>query len=119
MSCATLNLCLAVGSSPIWSFTVIDPESAGVAVDISGCTFELVVKASEVDADADALFSLTSADDEILIVTAASGIGQIHHDAAKTALLAVNQVYHYTLRCLFYTGELLRVQGGQLKAVAL
>jgi hypothetical protein len=39
--------------------------------------------------------------------------------AAKTALLAVNQVYHYTLRCLFSTGELLRVQGGQLKAVAL
>ena len=119
MSCATSNLCLAVGSSPIWSFTVIDPESAGASVDISGCTFEFVVKASEVDADADALFSLTSAGDEILIVTAASGIGQIHHDAAKTAILEVNKVYRYTLRCLFSTGEILRVQGGQLKAVAL
>jgi hypothetical protein len=98
---------------------VIDPESAGEAVNISGCTFKFVVKASEVDADADAIFSLTSAANEILIITAASGIGQVHHDAAKTALLAVNQVYHYTLRCLFSTGELLRVQGGQLKAVAL
>jgi hypothetical protein len=98
---------------------VIDPESAGEAVNISGCTFEFVVKASEVDADADAIFSLTSAANEILIITAASGIGQVHHDAAKTALLAVNRVYHYTLRCLFSTGELLRVQGGNLKTVAL
>jgi hypothetical protein len=98
---------------------VIDPESAGEAVNISGCTFELVVKASEVDADSDAIFSLTSAANEILIITAASGIGQVHHDAAKTGLLAVNQVYHYTLRCLFSTGELLRVQGGNLKTVAL
>ncbi len=121
MSCTCnmdLTLCLPVGTSPIWGFTVTDPDLADAAVNITGATFEFFAKEAAADADEDAVFSLTSADDEIVILTAASGTAQILNDATKSALLTVGRVYLWSLRVTFSSGENRVIRRGRLEAEA-
>lgn len=121
MSCGCsneMNLCLAVGTSPIWGFTVTDPDNAGAAVNITGATFEMFVKEQSTDADADAVYSLTSENSGIVIITAASGTAQIINDEAKSALLTAGDVYYWSLRVTFTSGENRVIRQGQLFAEA-
>ena len=104
--------------SPIWGFTVTDPDNAGAAVNITGATFEMFVKSVAADADEDAVYSLTSADSEIVIITAASGTAQILNDAEKTALLTIGTVYYWSLRVTFTSGENRVIRGGKMFAEA-
>ncbi len=111
-----LKLCLAVGTSPIWGFTVTDPDTAGDGVDISNATFEFFVKSIAADADEDAIFSLTSADDEIAIVSAEDGTAQIFNTAEKSELLTAATVYYWSLRVTFESGENRVIRRGRLDA---
>jgi Na+/melibiose symporter-like transporter len=113
-----MNLCLPIGTSPIWGFTCTDPDNAGAAINITGATFVFYVKAVASDADADAIFSLTSADSEIVIITAASGTAQILNETAKTALLTIGTVYYWSLRVTFTSGENRVIRNGKLFAEA-
>lgn len=119
MSCGCspdLKLSLPVGTSPIWAISVIDPENAGTAVNISGATFEFYVKTNDADDDGDAIFTLTSADGEITITTAASGYAQIANTTAKSALLTAGRVYAFSLRVTFSTGEYRTIRKGLINA---
>lgn len=119
MSCCCdieLSLCLPVGTAPSWVFAVVDPETADDPVDITGVTFEFFVKERAADADGDSVFSLTSADGEIVITEAADGAGQINNTAAKSALLAVGRYYYWSLRMTSATGEIRTVRKGTLRA---
>lgn len=119
MSCGCQNdlkLCLPVGTSPIWAISIIDPESAGAAINITGATFAFYVKEKDTDEDEDAVFTLTSADGEITITTAASGYAQIANTAAKSALLTAGRVYYCSLRITFSTGEVRTIRKGWLDA---
>lgn len=121
MSCGCdldLKLCLAVGTSPIWGFTVTDPDNAGAAINITGATFEMFVKSAASDLDAAAIYSLTSAASEIVIITAASGTVQILNETAKTSLLTIGAVYHWSLRVTFTSGENRVIRAGKLFAEA-
>lgn len=111
-----MTLCLAVGTSPIWGFTVTDPDATSTPVNIAGATFEMLVKESVSDLDADAVYELTSADDEIVILSAAAGTAQILNDATKTALLVVGTPYYWSLRITFSTGENRVIRKGFLSA---
>jgi len=104
--------------SPIWGFTCTDPDNAGQAINISGATFEYFVKVNAADDDEDAVYSLTSADSEIVIITAASGTAQILNDVYKTALLTIGQVYYWSLRATFTSGEYRLIRSGKLFAEA-
>jgi len=110
------KLCLPVGTSPTWAFTVTDPETADAAVDISGASFSFYVKESPSDADADAIYSLTSADSEIVITGATDGEAEIYNPAAKTALLELGRFYSWSLRITFSGGETRTVRIGSLEA---
>ncbi len=115
--CSTdLKLCLPVGTSPIWAIALIDPDNAGIAVNIAGTTFAFFVKESAADADADAAFSLTSAGDEIVITSASGGLAQIHNTVAKSSELTAGRVYRWTLRATFSTGEIRTIRSGSLEA---
>jgi len=121
MSCGCdldLKLTLAVGMSPIWGFTCTDPDNAGAAINISGATFEHFVKETATDADANAVYSLTSADDEIVIISASAGTVQIFNDATKSALLEIGRTYDWSLRATFTSGETRVIRRGKLFAEA-
>lgn len=114
--CADLNLFLPVGTSPIWTISIVDPDSASTPVNITGATFAFYVKATGATTDEDAEFVLTSGDSEIVITTAASGLAQIHNQAEKSALLAAGTVYYCSLRATFSSGETRTVRAGSLTA---
>ncbi len=119
MSCGCSNdlkLCLPVGTSPIWAISLIDPDNAGIAINITGTTFEFFAKTSANDADADAVFTLTSADDEIVITSASGGLAQIQNTVAKSGLLTAGRVYRWSLRATFATGEIRTIRSGPLDA---
>jgi len=112
------DLCLAVGTSPIWAFAVIDPDAAGAALPIEDATFIQHVKTAATDDDDEAIYTLTSADNEIVILSAAAGTGEILNDATKSALLDIGRVYYHSLRITFTSGEVRTIASGDLKAVA-
>jgi hypothetical protein len=85
-------------------------------VNIAGATFAFFVKSSPRDADADSIYTLTSAGGDIAITDAAQGEAQIDNDAAKTALLADGRVYFWSLRVTFSSGETRTIRKGQLYA---
>lgn len=121
MSCGCdleLSLCLPVGTAPSWVFTIVDPETADEAVDITGATFEFFVKERATDADGDAVFSLTSDDGEVVITDASEGEGQINNTAAKSELLTVGRYYYWSLRMTSSTGEIRTVRKGSLQATS-
>jgi hypothetical protein len=113
-----MNLCLPVGTSPIWGFTCTDPDNAGAAINITGATFAFYAKAAASDTDANAVFSLTSAASEIVITSAANGTAQILNAGAKTALLTIGAVYYWSLRVTFTSGENRVIRNGKLFAEA-
>ena len=119
MSCGCqndLNLILPVGTSPTWAISIIDPENAGAAIDITGAEFAFFVKNVGTDADADSVFTLTSGNSEIVITSAASGFAQISNTVAKSNLLTAGTVYYCSLRITFESGEIRTVRQGTLTA---
>lgn len=122
MGCACqppdLNLCLAVGTSPSWAIAVTNPELADAPVDITGSSSEFLVKASPTDDDADAVFTLTSDDGEIVITDATAGEAQIDNTAAKSALLEPGRWYSWYLRITLSSGEIRLARKGKLYAEA-
>lgn len=71
-----------IGDDRDYDFAVLD--SAGDPEDVTGWAFWFTVKTSAADADADALFQLTSADAQIVVDVAAAGAGRILVRAAHT-----------------------------------
>lgn len=112
------DLFLAVGTSPIWTFAVIDPDDAGAAVDITNATFEFFVKTAATDDDDEAIFTLTTAGNEIVILSASGGTGEILNDATKSELLDIGRIYYYSLRMTLPTAEVRRIASGSLTATA-
>lgn len=115
MSCATdLNLCLPVGTAPSWPVSIVIPDQAAQAVDLTGASFVFIVKELESDLDADALFTLSTAGGEIVIVSATAGTIQIDATAAKSSLLTAGQSYVWQLRMTLASGEIRIVRKGKL-----
>lgn len=115
MSCATdLNLCLPVGTAPSWPVAIVIPDQAAQAVDLTGSNFVFIVKTLESDADADALFTLSTAGGEIVITSATLGTIQIDATAAKSSLLTAGQSYFWQLRMTLSSGEIRIVRKGKL-----
>lgn len=95
---------------------IIDPENANTPVPLSGSTSVLHVKESPEDADADAVFSLTSDDGEIVITDATGGLLQIDHVAEKSALLEAGRWYYWLHFLTLASGEVRLVAKGKLEA---
>jgi hypothetical protein len=123
MSCCCANfpvdVRLAVGASPSWPFSFIDPTNSNAAVNITGFTHVFIVKESPTDTDADAVFSLTSADGEIVATTAASGLGQVDHVSAKSELLEAGRWYYWWHRYTRPGGQMDVAASGKLYAETL
>lgn len=119
MSCNNIteqqSLTVGVGMSPIWAFNCTDPDT-DTPVDITNASFEFYVKGTEYDEDGDAVYTLTSADYEIVITDAAAGQAQIINDAAKTDLLTAGRVYYWSLRVTFPSTEERVIGRGDLTA---
>lgn len=115
MSCAPdLNLCLPVGTAPSWPVKIVIPDEANQVVDLTSAAFVFIVKTAEADADADALFSLTSAGGEIVITGATLGTAQIDMTAVKSALLTPLSTYFWQLRMTLSSGEIRIARKGKL-----
>lgn len=123
MSCCcapcSFDVRLAVGASPSWPFSFIDPTNSNAAVNITGFTHEWVLKSAPTDADVDAIFTLTSAAGEIVATTAVSGLGQIDHVSAKTELMEVGRWYYWSHRYTRPSGQTDVAASGRLYAEAL
>lgn len=122
MSCACsyqIDVKLAVGASPSWPFSFIDPTNSNAAVNITGFTHVFIVKESPTDSDADAVFSLTSADGEIVTTNAVAGLGQVDHVASKSELLEAGRWYYWWHRYTRPSGELDVAASGRLFAETL
>ena len=121
MSCSCLipdkPLVLGIGTSPSWSIAVIDPENADAAVSLVGASLEFIVKESPADSDADAVFSLSSAEGEITITNAVGGLAQIDNTVAKSELLSPATWYYYYLRITLDGGEIRLAAKGPLEAI--
>lgn len=85
-----------LGDDRDYDFTVVD--RAGVAENVAGWYFWFTVKASAADADAAALFQLTSEAGGIVIDVAASGLGRVLVRAAHTKGEATGK-YRFDLQC--------------------
>ena len=115
MSCAPdLNLCLPVGTAPSWPVAIVIPDQAAQAVDLTGASFVFIVKALESDADASALFTLSTAGGEIVIISATLGTIQIDATAAKASLLTPLSSYFWQLRMTLASGEIRIVRKGKI-----
>lgn len=84
------------GDDRDYDFTVVDIH--GVAEDITGWAFWFTVKLDLADADAAALFQLTTAAGGIVIDVAAAGLGRVCIRATHTKT-AVPTVYLAELQC--------------------
>jgi hypothetical protein len=93
-----LNLTLPVGTAPSWTNVLINPETADSRVDITDGEFEFLVKESPSDADADAVFTLTTDGGEIVITDAEDGEYQIDNTVDKSGLLEAGRWYYWYLR---------------------
>lgn len=117
MNCAPdLNLCLPVGTAPSWPVSIVIPDQAAQAVDITGAAFVFIVKALEADLDAAALFTLSTAGGEIVIISATAGTIQIDATSAKSSLLTPGQSYFWQLRMTLQSGEIRIVRKGKLES---
>ena len=117
MSCAPdLNLCLPVGTAPSWPVSIVIPDQAAQAVDLTGASFVFIVKALESDADASALFTLSTAGGEIVIINAALGTIQIDATAAKSSLLTPLLSYFWQLRMTLASGEIRVARNGKINS---
>ncbi len=85
-----------LGDDRDYDFTVVD--RAGVAEDITGWAFWFTVKASAADADAAALFQLTSAAGGIVLDVPAAGLARLLVRAAHTKGKPAGK-YAFDLQC--------------------
>ena len=117
MSCAPdIILCLPIGTAPSWPVSVVIPDQAAQAVDLTGASFVFIVKTLESDADADALFTLSTAGGEIVIISATLGTIQIDATAAKSSLLTPLSSYFFQLRMTLPSGEIRIVRKGKVNS---
>lgn len=85
-----------IGDDRDYDFAIVDSE--GDAENITGWAFWFTVKSSATDIDADAVFQLASADAQIVIDSAADGLGRILVRSANTKAQARGK-YQYDFQC--------------------
>lgn len=95
------------------TITLTDPRT-GAAFDGTGFTWTFCVKEAEDDADADALWFLTSTAGEITTADATTGVYDIEPSAAESAALEPNKTYFAELVGRDADGRPLTIQTGHL-----
>lgn len=85
-----------IGDDRDYDFAVVDSD--GAADDVTGWAFWFTVKESASDADADALFQVTSDDGGIVVDVLGSGIGRILVRSAHTKGKAAGK-YQFDFQC--------------------
>jgi hypothetical protein len=76
------------GDTPVWELTVIDED--GAAFNLSGYTIRMTAKTSIDQADADAVFQLSTVDGTITITNAAGGLAEMQPERDSTNTLTVD-----------------------------
>jgi len=109
-----LDLFISAGTSPSWPVVLVNPETADSRADLTGASLIFLVKESSADADSDAVFSLTSADGEIVILDAEDGFCQIDNTLEKLTLLELGRWYWFYFRVTLASGEIRPARNGRI-----
>lgn len=76
------------GDTPIWDLAVLDAD--GAPLDLTGWTIRMTAKRSIDDADADAVFQLSTVDNTIRVTNAAGGLAEMQPLRSSTSSLTTD-----------------------------